>query len=102
MAMDAAAVTRRLWAAVLMSNSLWVGFIAGAATGGRLFVPDDAAASDGSARVLWYGLGGALVTALASAAALRRLDERRIRTVAIVALVIAAALASYIAYRAGR
>ena len=100
MQIDQVAITRRLWAAVLMSNSLWVGFVAGAAAGGWLFAPDDAG-GEGGAQVLWYGLGGALLTALGAAIALRVLDAHHIRSVALGALVVAAALATYIAYAAG-
>ena len=96
---DHARLARRLWAAVLVSNTLWIGFLAGAAGGARLRV-DDAGLVSGSA-VLWWGLGGALVAALAAATAIRSLPPRRVRTLAVTALVVAAALASYIASRSG-
>ena len=95
---DAARLARRLWSAVLVSNTVWIGFVAGAAAGSR-FVPRDAALS-GGAMVLWYGLGGACAAAVAAALAIRTLAPRSIRSMAILALVVAATLASYIAYRA--
>jgi hypothetical protein len=95
---DPARLARRLWAAVLVSNSLWIGFVAGAAGGARLFIDDDGLV--GAATVLWWGLGGALIAALAAATAIRALEARRVRTLAVVALVVAAALATVIAQRA--
>jgi len=95
---DVARLARRLWSAVLVSNTLWIGFVAGAAVGSR-FVPRDPALA-GGAMVLWYGLGGACAAAAAAALAIRTLAPRHVRTTAILALVVAATLASYIAYRA--
>lgn len=95
----AAAVSRGLWAAVLVSNALWIGFVAGAVAGGRYFIARDAGLAAGPG-VLGYGAAGAALAAIAALVLSARLAPVAVRRAALVALIAAGVVAVYVATRA--
>jgi hypothetical protein len=92
---DLLALTRRLWVATLVSNSLWLGFMAGAVLSARIFTPMP---EGGGTVVAGSAFGGAAICGIAATVAARRAPHR-VRALALSVLVLAAASALYIALR---
>ena len=98
--MNPAGWSRQLWAAAFVSNAAWIGFVVTAFAAAQIVAEPRSVTAP--ATVITYGLGGAVFAAIVAAFVTARLRPKRLRAVAIVALLIAAALAALIAVQATR
>jgi len=84
--------SRRLWAAALVSNAAWIGFITTIIVVARM----TGARDDGQMTLMSYGLGGALFATVLAAVFSTMARPNLLRSATIVALVIAGGLAVYV------
>ena len=92
--MNTAGWSRRLWAAAFVSNAAWIGFISTVIVAARVI---GEANRDGQTALLSYGLAGALVATVSAAVFSTIARPKLLRPAAIIALLIAAGLAVYVA-----
>jgi hypothetical protein len=91
--MNTAGWSRRLWAAALVSNAAWIGFITTIIVVARV---TDGGGDEGEMTLMSYGLGGALFATVAAAVFSTVARPTLLRPATILALVIAGGLAVYV------